>query len=200
MPATAFARVGPAERDTRGMAESLGWKEPYVGLLILVPAVLDIVRYYNPDARWADVGIARGENRRRRADRALGGCGFDPGPEREGHGAFDDDLAVDAGDAVQDAHPAAQPADQGLDLDHVARVHGTPIADALDAGEERQALPVLWLGENQDRADLGDRFREDGGGQRRRFAVPVRQVALVQGDVLDPDDPLVDFDLGNTIN
>jgi len=53
---TAFARVGPAERDTRGMAQSLGWKEPYVGLLILVPAVLDIVRYYNPDARWATWG------------------------------------------------------------------------------------------------------------------------------------------------
>jgi hypothetical protein len=52
----AFGRVGPAERDTRGMAESLGWKEPYVGLLILVPAVLDIVRYYNPDARWATWG------------------------------------------------------------------------------------------------------------------------------------------------
>ena len=50
---TAFARTGPAERDTRGMAESLGWKEPYVGLLILAPAVLDTVRYFHPDARWA---------------------------------------------------------------------------------------------------------------------------------------------------
>src|SRR5689334_12959775 len=50
---TAFARTGPDERDTRGMAESLGWKEPYVGLLILAPAVLDAVRYFNPGARWA---------------------------------------------------------------------------------------------------------------------------------------------------
>ena len=49
----AFARTGPAERDTRGMAESLGWKEPYVGLLILAPAVFDAVRYFHPDARWA---------------------------------------------------------------------------------------------------------------------------------------------------
>jgi hypothetical protein len=49
----AFARTGPYERDTRGMADSLGWKEPYVGLLILVPAVLDAVRYYHPEARWA---------------------------------------------------------------------------------------------------------------------------------------------------
>jgi hypothetical protein len=52
----AFARTGPAERDTRGMAESLGWKEPYVGLLILAPAVFDAVRYFHPDARWAAWG------------------------------------------------------------------------------------------------------------------------------------------------
>lgn len=52
----AFARTGPYERDTRGMAEALGWKEPYVGLLILVPAVLDAVRYFHPEARWAAWG------------------------------------------------------------------------------------------------------------------------------------------------
>lgn len=52
----AFARTGPVERDTRGMADSLRWKEPYVGLLILVPALLDIVRYYQPDAHWATWG------------------------------------------------------------------------------------------------------------------------------------------------
>src|SRR6266567_100109 len=33
----AFARTGPVERDTRGMAASLHWKEPAVGVLILVP-------------------------------------------------------------------------------------------------------------------------------------------------------------------
>jgi hypothetical protein len=52
----AFARTGPYERDTRGMADSLGWKEPYVGLLILAPAVLDMIRYYHPDAHWATWG------------------------------------------------------------------------------------------------------------------------------------------------
>jgi hypothetical protein len=52
----AFARTGPPERDTRGMADALNWKEPYVGLLILVPAVLDAVRFYNPDAKWAAWG------------------------------------------------------------------------------------------------------------------------------------------------
>jgi hypothetical protein len=52
----AFAQTGPEERDTRGMAESLGWKEPWVGALILVPAVLDAIRYFRPDAKWAAWG------------------------------------------------------------------------------------------------------------------------------------------------
>lgn len=52
----AFARTGPLERDTRGMADALGWKEPYVGLLILIPAVLDAFRFYHPEARWAAWG------------------------------------------------------------------------------------------------------------------------------------------------
>ncbi len=49
----AFAQTGPEERDTRGMAEALGWKEPWVGALILAPAVLDAIRYFHPDAKWA---------------------------------------------------------------------------------------------------------------------------------------------------
>jgi hypothetical protein len=49
----AFARAGPAERDTRGMAVSLGVPEPWIGALILAPAVLDTVRYLRPQARWA---------------------------------------------------------------------------------------------------------------------------------------------------
>ena len=52
----AFARTGPVERDTRGMADALGVKEPYIGLLILAPAILDTVRYFHPDARWATWG------------------------------------------------------------------------------------------------------------------------------------------------
>jgi hypothetical protein len=49
----AFARTGPAERDTRGMADALHWKEPVIAALILAPAVLDAVRYFRPDAKWA---------------------------------------------------------------------------------------------------------------------------------------------------
>ena len=52
----AFARTGPAERDTRGMADSLRWKEPWVGVLILIPAVLDAIRFYHPDQKWAAWG------------------------------------------------------------------------------------------------------------------------------------------------
>jgi hypothetical protein len=53
---TAFAQTGPVERDTRGMADSLKWKEPAIGVLILVPAVLDAIRYFHPDAKWAAWG------------------------------------------------------------------------------------------------------------------------------------------------
>lgn len=49
----AFARTGPVERDTRGMADALRWKEPVIGALILAPAILDAIRYYHPGAAWA---------------------------------------------------------------------------------------------------------------------------------------------------
>jgi hypothetical protein len=48
-----FFRTGPVERDTRGMADALRWKEPVIAALLLVPAVLDAVRYYHPEAKWA---------------------------------------------------------------------------------------------------------------------------------------------------
>lgn len=51
--ATAFARTGPSERDTRGVAASVGVPEPVVGLVLLAPAVLDVYRYYRPEKAWA---------------------------------------------------------------------------------------------------------------------------------------------------
>jgi hypothetical protein len=48
----AFGRVGPGERDTRGMAISAGVDEPLIGVLVLAPAALDAARYYEPEARW----------------------------------------------------------------------------------------------------------------------------------------------------
>ena len=47
----AFARTGPVERDTRGMAASSGTDERWIGALILAPAALDTWRYYDPDAK-----------------------------------------------------------------------------------------------------------------------------------------------------
>jgi hypothetical protein len=50
--AAAFARAGPLERDTRGIAVSARMSEPAVGAMILVPAALDAMRYYAPERRW----------------------------------------------------------------------------------------------------------------------------------------------------
>jgi hypothetical protein len=49
----ALARMGPYERDTRGMATSLRANERWIGALVLAPAVFDTVRYFRPEARWA---------------------------------------------------------------------------------------------------------------------------------------------------
>lgn len=48
----AFARTGPLNRDTRGMALSARIDERWVGALILAPAVLDAWRYFEPEAAW----------------------------------------------------------------------------------------------------------------------------------------------------
>ena len=48
-----FARVGPHERDTRGMAVSTGIPEPVIGGLVLAPAALDVYRYFRPESAWA---------------------------------------------------------------------------------------------------------------------------------------------------
>jgi hypothetical protein len=48
----AFARTGPNERDTRGMALSAGVDEPVIGAVILVPSILDTARYFGKDSRW----------------------------------------------------------------------------------------------------------------------------------------------------
>jgi len=52
----AFGKMGPPERDTRGIAISAGddgVPEPLVGAFIVVPAVLDGVRYVYDDPAWA---------------------------------------------------------------------------------------------------------------------------------------------------
>jgi hypothetical protein len=52
-PFAALARIGPPERDTRGMATSARIDERWIGALVLAPAILDSWRYLDPDSRWA---------------------------------------------------------------------------------------------------------------------------------------------------
>jgi hypothetical protein len=49
----ALGRTGPIERDTRGMAASRRLDERWIGVMVLAPALLDVYRYFNADARWA---------------------------------------------------------------------------------------------------------------------------------------------------
>ena len=49
----AFARTGPVERDTRGIAESVRIDERWIGAMILAPALIDVFRYFHPEAKWA---------------------------------------------------------------------------------------------------------------------------------------------------
>lgn len=52
----ALTRTGPPQRDTRGIALSIGRHgvdERWVGVLVLTPAALDAYRYFHPNARWA---------------------------------------------------------------------------------------------------------------------------------------------------
>ena len=49
----AMFKAGPLERDTRGMADSIGVDERVVGAIVMAPALLDAYRYFNPESRWA---------------------------------------------------------------------------------------------------------------------------------------------------
>jgi hypothetical protein len=49
----AFARTGPVERDTRGMADSSRIDERWIGAMLLAPALLDTYRYFHPESKWA---------------------------------------------------------------------------------------------------------------------------------------------------
>lgn len=58
----ALGKLGPPERDTLGMAVSLGqhgWREPAIGVFVLAPAALDVYRYFRPNQAWA-VWASRG--------------------------------------------------------------------------------------------------------------------------------------------
>ena len=79
-------------------------------------------------------------------------------------------------------------------------MYRTPVTHALDAHEVDQLFAIFGLCENHDRADLCHRFRQDRRRQHRRVVVTMREVSLVQRDVLDPDDALVGLEFGNAID
>ena len=52
----AFARHGPFERDTRGLADATNTDERLIGVLVLAPAAFDVWRYLRPGSRTAKWG------------------------------------------------------------------------------------------------------------------------------------------------
>src|SRR4029079_12404172 len=120
--------------------------------------------------------------------------------ERKRHRALDDDAAVDACDAPEHAHAAAQPADHGFDHDLIAGVHGAAVSYPLDSHEVDQFFAVLRLCQNHDRANLRHGFGQDRWRKHRRSARLVREIPLVQRDVLDADNPFVGIELGDAID
>src|SRR5262249_9461632 len=114
------------------------------------------------------------------------------GTEGERHRAVHDALTVNRGDTTQHADATPQPVYTRFDHDDIARMHGPTIPHALDAGEERQPLPVLRFREHENRADLRDRFRENRRRQHGTLSRLMFEVALVHRHVLDADDALVE--------
>jgi len=50
---TALANVGPPQSDVMTMARGLGIPTWPIGLMLIVPAAMDVLRYFQPDNRWA---------------------------------------------------------------------------------------------------------------------------------------------------
>jgi hypothetical protein len=120
--------------------------------------------------------------------------------ERERHHAVGDALAVDTRDAFQKSHAAAQSHDERLDLDDITRAHGTTIADLLDAGEVDQALAIFRLRKNHDGADLRNCLGENRWWKDGRAVRLPGEITFVQRNVLDANDPLIEFELGDAID
>jgi len=120
--------------------------------------------------------------------------------ERERHRALDHGAAFDACDPAKDTHAAAQPTDHGFDHDLIAWMYGPAVSYALDSHEVDQLFAVLRLRQNHDGADLRHRFGQDRRRKHRRSARLVREIPFVQRDVLDADNALVGFELGDAVD
>lgn len=55
LTSTGYALVGrkDPDGDLRGMAESLGVNDKWMGALVFLPAAIDTYRYFYPESRWA---------------------------------------------------------------------------------------------------------------------------------------------------
>ena len=94
-----------------------------------------------------------------------------------------DSVAADRGPAPTPATAAAQALDLDLERDLVAGHHLASEAHVLDPTEQREATGVLGVGEDGDRARLGQRLQlEDAGDDRVAGEVP-GQPGLVAGDL-----------------
>ena len=146
------------------------------------------------------VGRPFGYRTRLRSRQRDGSGGRAPVAQRERHAPQHDRLAVHVGRGPGARRRGCAGAARGLDDDRVARTHRAPVAHALDPAEEDQLVLVLRLGQDQDGADLRDRFGQDRRRQRGRAAAVVPQQRLVAADVLDPHDPLVQLELGHPVD
>src|SRR5262249_26057112 len=80
------------------------------------------------------------------------------------------------------------------------RVHRMAEPDPFDAAKQDQPAAILGLRENQDGADLRDTFRQYRRGHGRGLTGRVREIALVERDVLDADDPAIRLELRDAID
>ena len=79
-------------------------------------------------------------------------------------------------------------------------MHRTSVPHAFDTHEVDQFFAILGLREDHDGANLRDRLRENRRREYRGIIVAVREVTLVERDVLDSNDAFVRFELRDAID
>lgn len=112
-----------------------------------------------------------------------------------------DHPLADTSTSLQYSHLAAQPLDASLDLDDIPRVDEAAIPNPFDPHEQWDAASVLRFGEHENGSHLRQSLGQDANRQRLP-AVGTRlgQVPIVHGDVLDPHDSSIGFELDDAID
>ena len=127
-------------------------------------------------------------------------CSLPAGAEREGHRALDDDLAVDARDALEHAHACSQPHDLAsistTSPGWTGRRKRTRSMPAKNGSRCRfSGLARIRIAPTCATASV----RIVGGSTGAPFG-SCDEIALVERHVLDADDALVDFEFGDAID